>query len=41
MVTGIKRGDMFVPKVYKEIGIAPMLKIEIENGKFKNFYEKL
>lgn len=41
MVTGIKRGDMFVPKVYKEVGIAPILMVEIENGKFKNFYEKL
>jgi DNA polymerase-3 subunit alpha len=41
MVTGIKRGDMFVPKVYKEVGIAPILMIEIEDGKFKNFYEKL
>jgi len=41
MVTGIKRGDMFIPKVYKEIGIAPILMIEIEDGKFKNFYEKL
>lgn len=41
MVTGIKRGDMFIPKVYKEIGIAPILQIEIEGGKFKNFYEKL
>jgi len=41
MVTGIKRGDMFVPKVYKEVGIAPILKLEIEDGKFKNFYEKL
>jgi len=40
MVTGIKRGDMFVPKVYKEVGIAPILKLEIEDGKFKNFYEK-
>jgi DNA polymerase-3 subunit alpha len=41
MVTGIKRGDMFVPKVYKEVGIAPILMIQIEDGKFKNFYEKL
>jgi DNA polymerase-3 subunit alpha len=41
MVTGIKRGDMFIPKVYKEIGIAPILQIEIEGGKFKSFYEKL
>jgi DNA polymerase III subunit alpha len=41
MVTGIKRGDMFVPKVYKEVGIAPILMVEIEGGKFKNFYEKL
>jgi hypothetical protein len=32
---------MFVPKVYKEVGIAPILMIEIEDGKFKNFYEKL
>lgn len=41
MVTGIKRGDMFIPKVYKEVGTAPILQIEIEGGKFKNFYEKL
>jgi hypothetical protein len=32
---------MFIPKVYKEVGTAPILQIEIEGGKFKNFYEKL
>jgi DNA polymerase-3 subunit alpha len=41
MITGIKRGDMFVPKVYKDIGIAPILKVEIENGAFKQLVEKL
>jgi DNA polymerase III subunit alpha len=41
MLTGIKRGDMFVPKVYKDIGIAPILKVEIENGAFKQLVEKL
>ena len=41
MITGIKRGDMFIPKVYKDIGIAPILKVEIENGKFRQLVEKL
>ena len=41
MITGIKRGDMFIPKVYKDIGIAPILKVEIENGAFKQLVEKL
>jgi DNA polymerase-3 subunit alpha len=41
MVTGIKRGDTFVPKVYKGIDAKPILMFEIEDGKFKQFHEKL
>jgi DNA polymerase-3 subunit alpha len=41
MVTGIKRGDTFIPKVYKEIEAKPILMFEIEDGKFKEFHEKL
>lgn len=41
MVTGIKRGDTFVPKVYKGIEAKPILMFEIEDGKFKEFHEKL
>jgi DNA polymerase-3 subunit alpha len=41
MVTGIKRGDVFVPKVYKEVNVAPILKVEIENNQYKEFVEKL
>lgn len=32
VITGIKRGDVFVPKVYKQTKIDPILKITFENG---------
>ena len=33
LITGIKRGDMFVPKVYKNSGIAEVIKVKVENKK--------
>lgn len=33
LITGIKRGDMFVPKVYKNSNIAEVIKVTIENKK--------
>ncbi|MFW6029022.1 MAG: hypothetical protein ACOCRO_02080 [Halanaerobiales bacterium] len=32
VVTGIKRGDVFLPKVYKATKIDPILKVTFENG---------
>jgi hypothetical protein len=41
-ITGVKRGDMFVPKVYKKSGIDPIMKIELDkNRKFVKFYTKI
>ena len=40
VITGIKRGDMFVPKVYKNTGIQAVLKAEIQDGKFIEFKAK-
>lgn len=40
VITGIKRGDMFVPKVYKNTGIQAILKAEIQDGKFIEFKAK-
>ena len=39
-ITGIKRGDMFVPKVYKNSGIQEILKIVVKDGKFDSFKAK-
>ena len=36
-VTGIKRGDMFIPKVYKGSKLKEFVKIVIEDGEFKTF----
>lgn len=33
LVTGVKRGDVFVPKVYKQTKIEAIMKITFENGK--------
>jgi DNA polymerase III subunit alpha len=41
LVSGIKDGDLFIPKVYKEHQIDPILMFEIENDKFKKAYEKV
>lgn len=41
LVTGIKRGSTFVPKVYKSTGRKAILKINLKNGMFKSFEEKL
>jgi hypothetical protein len=41
MVTGIKRGEMFIPKTYKEIDVKPILMMQLEDGVFKQFYDKL
>lgn len=41
IVTGIKRGDTFIPKVYKDIEIDPILMFEIEDGRFKKAYKKM
>ena len=41
LVTGIKRGSTFVPKVYKSTGSKAILKINLtEDRHFKNFEEK-
>lgn len=40
MISGIKEGDIFKPKTYKEHGIDPVLMFEIEDGKFKVAHEK-
>ena len=40
VITGIKRGDMFIPKVYKNTGIQEILKLEVKNGKFDKFKAK-
>ena len=42
LVTGIKRGSTFVPKVYKSTGRKAILKINLtEDRHFKNFEEKM
>lgn len=41
MVSGIKEGDVFKPKTYKEHGIDPVLMFEIEDGAFKVAHEKV
>jgi len=40
VITGIKRGDMFVPKVYKNTGIHSVLKAVIQDKKFIEFKAK-
>jgi len=40
MISGIKRGDTFSPKVYKKMGIDPIYRIEMEDGEFVSFEEK-
>jgi DNA polymerase-3 subunit alpha len=40
VLTGIKRGDMFVPKVYKNTGIQSILKAVVENNQFVEFRAK-
>ncbi|MFW6001961.1 MAG: PHP domain-containing protein [archaeon] len=39
-ITGIKRGDVFVPKVYKSTKIPEILKLEIDGKEFKGFKNK-
>jgi len=39
-ITGIKRGDMFLPKVYKRTGIHEILKIIVEGDQFVKFMAK-
>lgn len=41
LITGIKRGELFVPKVYKQMNIPPVLKIVLnKNGGFDSFKSK-
>jgi DNA polymerase-3 subunit alpha len=40
VLTGIKRGDMFIPKVYKNTGINSILKAIVKDGKFIEFKAK-
>jgi len=40
VITGIKRGGMFVPKVYKNTGIHSVLKAIVQDGKFIEFKAK-
>jgi DNA polymerase III subunit alpha len=39
-ITGVKRGDMFLPKVYKQTGLQEILKITLKDGKFHSFKAK-
>lgn len=39
-ITGVKRGDMFLPKVYKQTGIQEVLKVIVKDGKFIEFKAK-
>ena len=39
-ITGVRRGDMFVPKVYKRTGIHEMLLTVIEDGQFVKYIAK-
>ena len=39
-ITGIRRGDMFLPKVYKRTGIHEILKVIVEDGQFVKFAAK-
>jgi len=41
IVSGIKDGELFIPKVYKEHEIDPILMFEVEDGKFKKAYQKI
>jgi len=40
MITGIKRGDIFLPKVYKKTGIEAILKMEIKEGTNELVFKK-
>jgi DNA polymerase-3 subunit alpha len=40
VLTGIKRGDMFIPKVYKNTGINSILKAVVKDDKFVEFKAK-
>ena len=40
MISGIKRGDTFSPKVYKKMNIDPIYRIAMEDGEFVSFEEK-
>lgn len=40
VITGIKRGDMFIPKVYKNTGIQSILKAIVKDGQFVEFKAK-
>lgn len=39
-ITGIKRGDMFLPKVYRNTGLQEVLKMVVKDGKFVEFKAK-
>jgi len=40
VVSGIKRGDVFVPKVYRTTGVEVITKIDVVDGKVKKAYNK-
>ena len=40
VITGIKRGDMFLPKTYKKTKIKEIMKVIIEDNEFKRFKAK-
>ena len=40
LISGVKEGDVFYPKTYKAHGIDPIVRIEVEEGKFVKAYEK-
>lgn len=40
VVAGIRRGDVFVPKVYRSTGTEVITKIDVENGKVVKAYNK-
>jgi hypothetical protein len=42
IISGIKRGEYFVPKVYKQMDIQPIMRIAVdENKKFVNAYGRI
>lgn len=42
LISGIKRGEYFVPKVYKQMDIQPIMRIQVDNNKkFVNAYGRV
>jgi DNA polymerase-3 subunit alpha len=42
LISGIKRGEYFVPKVYKKMDVQPIMRIAVDqNKKFVNAYGRV